>query len=79
MEDETVTTRIVYKMDTDGQCVAFMPDLPAGMPSRHIVCYAHVGQHSAAALSYMDGLPDATPEQAAALRAELHAIGYRED
>lgn len=41
-----------------------------------VMCYSHVGQHSAASPEYIKLCAPATPEQYADLKAELESIGY---
>ncbi len=74
-------TPVIFKMErnhgADATPVAFFPAEPwSANVHNECACYAHLGQHGAAAIDYAASLPPATPEQYAPLLAELRAIGY---
>jgi hypothetical protein len=66
--------KVVFRV-IRGEVNAFIPDIKAN--AGNILCYAHVGQHSEASLGYYRLGRLATPEEYAALKAELESIGYK--
>lgn len=69
-------TPVIFKLE-DGKPLAVFPALPWSVNTAdECACYAHLGQHSACAISYASSLPPATPEQYAPLLAELKGQGY---
>lgn len=61
-----------------GDVIALFPELPADNLGRYCISYEHIGQHGAAdyCLVIRQTLP-ATPDESAALAAQLTHIGYR--
>ena len=51
-----------------------MPDSEAN--PGHILCYAHIGQHSEASMGYYRSGRLARPEEYRDLKVELERIGY---
>jgi hypothetical protein len=77
MESDRVILRKWHNKKTDTwELEAFLPD--ADVNPGHVMCYAHIGQHSEADFGYYQITQPAdenTPE-AQALIAELKSIGY---
>ena len=72
-DDDPQTIRVAFRVGDDGDVFALFPDSPADM-SGGIVCYMHVGQHSAASPELMDSARAATEAERADLLAELRGI-----
>lgn len=73
---EIVNIDVVFKKDkNDGEIVAFFPNEIADNKG-NILCYAHIGQHSAASIAYMKECLNASIDEFADLALELHSIGY---
>jgi hypothetical protein len=64
--------KVIYRKDSDGKVIAFMPELPANYGK--IVCYAHIGQHSEASIEYYHSTTTALPSEYEPLHKELKAI-----
>ena len=76
MTDETID--VAFGIEPDGTVLAVMPGIAAtvGRVDR-VTCYAHIGQHSGADLSYcMEELEQADCDAYEALLKELRRIGY---
>lgn len=79
-ERGTTKTKVLFLLyaeddeEAPGQVWAFFPE--DKNPSGLYTCYDHNGQHGQASSSFATDCVQATPEQAAQLRAELEAIGY---
>lgn len=58
--------------------VAFFPTIPGDINGRYVTCYAHLGQHSSAALDYYRSTKRATPNERQDLLRELRGI-YESD
>lgn len=72
-------TKVLFRM-LDHEVVALFPAEAAtvGNP-QHCLCYAHIGQHSAADIGIIGRSRPATPEEYAPLAEELRRIGYTLD
>lgn len=70
--------KVRFYVEKDGDILAVFPHEKYHTESNpHLkLCYAHVGQHSAASKGYYSRLPKATPEQYKSLADELTSIGY---
>jgi len=69
------TLDIIYRLDRhDKTPVAFFPSEPADRYGHYLTCYAHVGQHGAAAFDYYWSTLPASPDQYAPLHRELTVI-----
>ena len=72
-----MTDRVEFrKWRDDNEIFALFPDIPAD-DNDNVVCYMHVGQHSAADYDHCitKSVP-ATPDEFAPLQKELEEIGY---
>jgi hypothetical protein len=72
------TDTVFLRDTTDGDVFAVFPGIAAtvGDPGS-MTCYAHIGQHGAAAFDYCYDCDEVTdPEEYADLEAELLSIGY---
>jgi len=69
----TKKIEVLFKLEERGNVLAIFPSLTE---NNYVTCYAHIGQHGLACLSYIENLEDATPEQSEELRKELITIGY---
>lgn len=58
-----------------GDLFAYFPEEPADR-NGNMTSYSHIGQHSACSPDYAAESRPATPEEYAALKAELESIGY---
>jgi hypothetical protein len=70
---------VVFRKWRDtGGVIALFPELPADIHGLFCDCYEHVGQHGGADYhGVVRQTVPATPEESAALSAELNRIGYR--
>ena len=68
-------TPVLFRMD-EGGVTAVFPCLPADHFGNDMTCYAHVGQHGACSVGWYQTTKAATPDQYAALKAELEAAPY---
>lgn len=68
-------TIVIFRKESNGDIVAFFPYEIADLTGC-IACYAHVGQHSAAALEYYRETRPCTLAECADLMTELQSIGY---
>lgn len=78
MEKDQHKTKVVFRKWKDGTIDAYFPELKEvdGL----IVCYSHMGQHSAANYhSCIQRTKPAKPEEYADLKNELEQIGYNLD
>lgn len=75
-EQDTAPTVVVFRKWNNGDVIALFPHI--GHDYHHCMSYEHVGQHGGADYSgvVMRTRP-ASPEEYAALAAELRRIGYR--
>jgi len=75
---ENVFTRVVFKWEEcQTSVIAFLLDFPLSVRAGSVLCYAHVGQHTEAVLSYARKCkPVKNPEDYQALKTELESIGY---
>jgi hypothetical protein len=74
-----VIFRAIKSGDFKNDVEAFFPEIPetAGQPHKTVLCYGHIGQHSAASLDYYrDKTRPASPGEAANLKRELESFGY---
>lgn len=78
-DDKPIPVRVVFRKWRDGGgVIALFPELPADPFGYYCDSYEHVGQHGGADYhGVVRYSTPATPEQSAALAAELHQIGYR--
>lgn len=74
-----IPVRVVFRRWRDGGgVIALFPELPADIHGIYCDSYEHVGQHGGADyLGVVRHTAPATPEESAALAAELTRIGYR--
>jgi hypothetical protein len=68
-------TPVIFKIDSDGVCAFFPRELGTDSPFT-CLCYAHIGQHGSAAISYAQLMRPAKPEEYAELMRELVRLGY---
>ena len=68
-------TDVIFRVDADGEPLAVFPHEVADL-NGNMSCYAHYGQHSACAPSYIRRLKKADGSAFDALREELTALGY---
>jgi len=72
-------TKVLFLIhrDTDGteDLFAFFPEEMTY--NNLLLCYSHVGQHSACSDVYADESREATPREYASLKIELEGLGYR--
>lgn len=78
-DDVPIPVKVVFRPWRDGGgVIALFPELPADANGYFCDSYEHVGQHGGAdyhgVVRYTN---PATPEESAALAAELQRIGYR--
>ncbi len=76
-EDKT-PVRVIFKV-IQGELIAFILDDKGHIVDAnpgHIVCYAHIGQHSEADYGYYRKGRQATPQEYANLKTEMESIGY---
>lgn len=75
-----MATPVIFKLEKNSfspdSVVAFFPAEAATLNPYECTCYAHIGQHGAACVSYAAALRPATPEQYAPLMRELERRGY---
>ncbi len=74
MEKDKHITPTIFVMHA-GECTAVFPCDPANLDG-HMMCYAHIGQHSGCSLGWLGQTRPATPEQFAPLLKELESLGY---
>ena len=69
---------VVFRRWRDtGTVVALFPELPADLGGDHCDAYEHVGQHGGADFHHvLRQTKPCSPDDAAALAAELRTIGY---
>ena len=72
------TTKVNFLLDETGEVFAFFPDehYNLDLDPDLFQSYAHIGQHSAASLTYAKGCKAATQVQYFDLFEELRSIGY---
>lgn len=75
MKSRENKTDVIFRVDADGEPLAIFPYDIAGT-NGNMTCYAHYGQHSSCAPSYMRRLKRAESSAFDALRKELAALGY---
>lgn len=78
IDEEKTPVRVIFKI-IQSELIAFILDDKGHIVDAnpgHIVCYAHIGQHSEASYDYYRKGRHATPQEYADLKAELEAIGY---
>lgn len=69
--------KVVFYIDNDGDVVAVFPFEKYDNHSNYIVCYAHIGQHSACNPEYVKTLTKTNdPNVYGELKKELEDIGY---
>lgn len=73
-KQETTVTDVLFRLDTDGECLAVFPYEVSH--NGNMMCYAHFGQHSEMAPSYLRKLKKPSQKQVEELRGELTVIGY---
>lgn len=71
-----MTIPVIFKLEPGGDVLAVFPAMAGTYDPHTCGCYAHLGQHSSADVSYAAALPPARPHQFANLAAELERIGY---
>ena len=71
-------TKVIFKIESDGSTVAFFPSIPGTTSPYTCLSYAHLGQHSSAAVTYAGRLPRAAEDQYADLAEELKKQGYED-
>jgi len=78
-DDSPILVRVVFRRWRDGSgVIALIPELPADAHGEYCDSYMHVGQHGGADYhGVIRHTAPATPEESAALAAELIRIGYR--
>lgn len=71
-------TRMVFRKFPEGDVIALMPEIPAGLCGDTCQSYMHLGQHSGASYSGVVGITKpATPEEYGILKSELEEhYGY---
>ena len=63
---------VIFRKDAEnGEIIAFFPESHS---TGKILCYAHIGQHCEASMSYYWTTKKASPEEYAGLLAELRGI-----
>lgn len=74
-----IPVRVVFRWWRDGGgVIALFPELPADAHGHYCDSYEHVGQHGGADYhGVVRHTTPATPDEAAALAAELHRHGHR--
>jgi hypothetical protein len=69
---------IFRKWKNNGDIIALFPELPADLAGFYCDAYEHVGQHGGADFhGVIRQTTPCSPDDAAALAAELRIIGYR--
>jgi hypothetical protein len=78
-DDVPIPVRVVFRRwRAGGWVIALFPELPADAHGCYCDSYMHVGQHGGADYhGVVRHTAPATPDEAAALAAELTRIGYR--
>lgn len=76
MTTDLETTKVIFRMWPNGDCIAFFPDLPGDIDPFTCMSYEHSGQHGAASVS-IPNLRPAIPQEYAGLKQELEGRGYR--
>lgn len=71
----TEKTIVVFRADTSGDVTAVFPYSPSDNDGYSMVCYAHIGQHSACSMQWYRNTRPATPAEYADLKAELESYG----
>lgn len=81
MKKDTEKTKVVFYVENNeadkvpDNALAVFPEIITDRKG-NLLCYAHLGQHSAAAPDYVKELRPATPAEYADLKSELESIGY---
>jgi hypothetical protein len=73
--EKELMTSIIFKKEGTEVC-AVMPYEIADRQG-NVTSYAHVGQHSACSLDYVNKLKNAKEEEYATLKSELESAGYK--
>jgi hypothetical protein len=69
-------TKVIFRM-FKGECLAIFPELPGDCnPRRTCLCYAHIGQHSAADVNLTPYTRPAKLAEYQPLVDELTGLGY---
>ena len=80
MKKDIELTKVEFLVDDTGDVFALFPNQVYARDPKIVTCYAHIGQHSACALSYAKDCKEATVKQYADLYNELiNIIGYNLD
>jgi hypothetical protein len=69
-------TKVIFKIIEGSDVQAFFPELAGDNNPYTMLCYAHIGQHSAAHEGYVVQGRNATPSEYNALLNELESVGY---
>lgn len=80
MQQDDYETAVLFRVarlgEHKGEVTAVFPACPADMHGRTLTCYSHIGQHSACSLDWLRTTRPATPDEYAALKAELEGAPY---
>lgn len=74
-ERDKEITPVIFRVYR-GELCAYFPAEPWDMFGNYITCYAHIGQHGAASLDWLQKGRPATENEYAALKKELEGFGY---
>ena len=69
-------TNVVFRKEKDGQILAVFGEIADNF--YNLVCYAHLGQHSACSLEYYRSTKPASAGEYQPLLNELQSIGYND-
>ncbi|MCR9222847.1 MAG: hypothetical protein NXH70_02160 [Hyphomonas sp.] len=69
-------TKVIFKIIDGDDVQAFFPELAGDSNPYTMLCYAHIGQHSAAHEGYVVQGRNANPREYRALLSELKRVGY---
>lgn len=79
-ETETTPERVIFRVYKEGDIIAIFPRMLGDNDPDTCGSYQHIGQHGACSpRQIIHATKNATPAQAAELKAELERIGYTLD
>ena len=81
MDENETPLPVLFRKDISGDVTAIFPTLPWDRTGDHMACYSHVGQHSSCSVGWYNQTSAASPDEYAALKAELEGapFNYRFD
>lgn len=74
-EKDKEITPVIFRV-YQGELCAYFPAEPWDIFGNYIACYAHIGQHGASSLDWLQKGRPATENEYAGLKKELEGFGY---